>query len=85
MDPQPLASDVDGELDDALSTLWLVRGNDQLAERMADQIVDLLLERILVSLRAELVAGELTANEFATRLARLADQCRAVGLLTPSQ
>ena len=78
-----LLTDVDRELDDALSTAWLVRGNAQLSERLFDQITDLLLERILLDLRSELVAGRLTATTFANELARLADQCRAVGLLNP--
>jgi len=78
-----LLTDVDRELDDALSTLWLVRGNDQLSERLFEQVTDLLLERILLDLRSELVAGHLTATTFANELARLADQCRAVGLLNP--
>jgi hypothetical protein len=80
---QNLVTDVDRELDDALSTLWLVRGNEQLSTRLFDQVTDLLLERILLDLRSELVAGRLSATTFATELARLADQCRAVGLLTP--
>jgi len=80
-----LVTDVDRELDDALSTLWLVRGNEQLSTRLFDQVVDLLLERILLDLRTELVAGNLTASSFANELARLADQCRAVGLLAPEQ
>lgn len=85
MDRRSLATDVDRELDDALSTLWLVRGNDQLSGRLFDQVVDLLLERILLDLRSDLVAGTVTASTFATELARLADQCRAVGLLAPEQ
>jgi hypothetical protein len=83
VDRKTLATDVDRELDDALSTLWLVRGNDRLSVRLFDQVVDLLLERILLELRADLVAGHLTATTFANELARLADQCRAVGLLSP--
>ena len=85
MDRRSLATDVDRELDDALSTVWLVRGNEQLSERLFDQVVDLLLERILLDLRTDLVAGKLTANIFAAELARLADQCRSVGLLAPEQ
>lgn len=85
MDARSLATDVDRELDDALSTAWLVRGNEQLSGRLFDQVVDLLLERILLDLRAELVAGKLTASTFATELARLAEQCRSVGLLAPAQ
>ena len=77
-----LADDVDRELDDALSTLWLVRENPQLCERLFDQLTDLLLERILLGLRADLVAGTITASEFANQLAKLADQCRHVGLLS---
>jgi hypothetical protein len=84
VNPQPLATDVDRELDDALSTVWLVRGNEQLSARLFDQVVDLLLERMLLDLRTELVAGRLTAVEFANQLARLADQCRTVGLLAPN-
>jgi hypothetical protein len=77
-----LAEDVDRELDDALSTLWLVRENPQLCERLFDQVTDLLLERILLGLRTDLVAGTITASEFANQLAKLADQCRHVGLLS---
>ena len=82
MDRPTILTDVDCELDDALSTVWLVRGNEQLSSRLFEQVVDLLLERILLDLRSELVAGRLTASTFANELARLADQCRAVGLLT---
>ena len=85
MDRQNLVTDVDRELDDALSTLWLVRGNEQLSSRLFDQVTDLLLERILLDLRTELVAGRLTATTFASELARLADQCRSVGLLSPER
>jgi hypothetical protein len=83
VDRKTLATDVDRELDDALSTVWLVRGNERLSTRLFDQVVDLLLERILLDLRTELVAGRVTATTFANELARLADQCRAVGLLSP--
>lgn len=83
MERQDLVSDVDRELDDALSTLWLVRGNEQLSVRLFDQVTDLLMEWILLDLRSELVAGHLTATAFANELARLADQCRSVGLLSP--
>ena len=82
MDRKALATDVDRELDDALSTLWLVRGNEQLSERLFDQVTDLLLERILLGLRTDLVAGTITASDFANQLAKLADQCRHVGLLS---
>jgi hypothetical protein len=78
-----LATDVDRELDDALSTIWLVRGNDELSARLFDQVTDLLLERVLLGLRTDLVAGRITASDFANQLARLADQCRHVGLLSP--
>lgn len=83
MDRRALASDVDRELDDALSTLWLVRDDAQLSERLFDQVTELLLERILLGLRTDLIAGTITASDFANQLARLADQCRQVGLLTP--
>jgi hypothetical protein len=85
VDRPTIVNDVDQELDDALATLWLVRENDQLSGRMYEQIVDLLLERILLDLRGELVAGHLTASMFASELARLAEQCRGVGLLTPER
>lgn len=85
MDRPTIANDVDRELDDALATLWLVRENDQLSGRMFEQIVDLLLERILLELRGELIVGHLTASRFANELARLAEQCRNVGLLTPER
>ena len=58
-----LVTDVDRELDDALSTLWLVRGNEQLSGRLFEQIVDLLLERTLLDLRTQLVTAALETPE----------------------
>ena len=85
MDRSSIVEDVDKELDDALATVWLVRGNEQLVGRVFEQITDLLLERILLELRGELIVGHLTATSFANELARLAEQCRNVGLLTPER
>jgi hypothetical protein len=85
VDRPTIVDDVDQELDDALATLWLVRENEQLAGRMFEQITDLLLERILLELRGELIVGHLTATSFANELARLAEQCRNAGLLTPER
>jgi len=75
---------VAAEIEDVLGTITLVRGNDALTDRLFEQLVDLLLEHTLVELRSQLANGAINARQYGEELARLADQCRAVGLLTES-
>ena len=79
-----MARRVDADIEDVLATIPLVRDNAQLTDRLFDQLVDLLLEHVLVELRGGLATGALTARQYGEELARLADQCRAVGLLQRS-
>jgi hypothetical protein len=84
METREVARRVAAETQDVLATISFVRGNPQLTERLFDQLVDLLIEGVLVDLREQLSGGLLTASEYATELATLAAQCRAVGLLERS-
>ena len=68
-------------MDDVLATLPLVRENERLTTHLYDQLVDLLLESMLVDLRADLAEGRLSPADYAAELASLAGQCRAAGLL----
>ena len=81
MDSPDVALRVQRDIDDVLATLPLVSANPRLVDRLFDQLVDLLLESILVSLHAEVVEGGLAVKEYGAELARLASQCRTVGLL----
>ena len=81
VETQEVARRVEADIEDVLGTIPLVSGNAGLTDRLFDQLVDLLLESILVELRAQLVHGVLNAREYGDELARLADRCRAVGLL----
>ena len=84
METREVARRVDADIEDVLGTIPLVTGNPGLTDRLFEQLVDLLLESILVELRAQLVHGVLDAREYGDELARLADRCRAVGLLPRS-
>ena len=84
MERTDVAARVDADTDDVLATIPLVAGNERLTGHLYDQLVDLLLEGLLVSLRADLADGRLTPKDFAGELALLASQCRAVGLLETS-
>lgn len=82
VETREVARRVDADIEDVLGTIPLVAANPGLTDRLFDQLVDLLLESMLVELRAQLLHGVLNAREYGDELARLADQCRAVGLLT---
>jgi hypothetical protein len=81
VETREVARRVDADMQDVLATIPLVRGNAQLTDRLFDQLVDLLLEHMLVELRAKLACGVLNPRQYGEELAALADQCRAVGLL----
>jgi hypothetical protein len=84
METADVAKRVANDTADVLATIPLVSGNEHLADHLFDQLVDLLLESMLVDLRTQLRDGTLTADEYASELAMLAGQCRAVGLLDRS-
>jgi hypothetical protein len=81
METRDVARRVEAETQDVLATISFVRANPALTDRLFEQLVDLLLEGVLVDLRAQLAAGELTPASYASELATLAGECRAVGLL----
>jgi hypothetical protein len=76
-----LAERVDQDTDDVLCTVQLVRANAELTDRLFDQLVDLLVERVFLGLRSELAAGEITRQAYAAEVAELAASCRQAGLL----
>lgn len=65
-----------------LATVPLVAGNNALVDRLFNQLVDLLLESVMLGLRAEMTNGGIDAAEYGAQLSELAAQCRRVGLLT---
>jgi hypothetical protein len=81
MEIQRVAEHLATETDDVLATLPLVTGNKRLTDRLFDQLVELLLEGLVLDLRAQLEAGDLAVGEYGNKLAELAAQCRQVGLL----
>lgn len=84
MERTEVAKRVADDTADVLATIPLVAANAHLTDHLFDQLVDLLLEGMLVDLRTRLTDGVLTAGEYASELAALAAQCRAVGLLDRS-
>jgi hypothetical protein len=79
--PTDLAKRVDEDTDDVLATLPLVSASTAMVDRLYLQLVDLLLEGIVIDLRARLADGLIDSATFAEELAELARQCRAVGLV----
>ena len=76
-----LAARVEQDLDDLLCTMQLVHTNAQLMDRLFEQLVDLFVERLFLSLRAEVASGGLARADYAREVAELAGQCRRAGLL----
>ena len=76
-----LASRILQEQDDVLATLQLVQHDDDLSDRLFEQLVDLLIEGMFLDLRRQHLEGTLSRTDYVTELARLADSCRQAGLL----
>jgi len=76
-----LAARVEQDIDDLLCTMQLVHSNHQLMDRLYDQVVDLLVERLFLSLRSDVASGRLARSDYAKEVADLAGQCRRAGLL----
>jgi hypothetical protein len=69
------------EQDDVLATLQLVQGDDALEARLFEQLVDLLIEAMFLSLRQDYLDGELSHDAYVAQLGVLAATCRSAGLL----
>ena len=80
-DHERLVAQVEGEQDDVLAAIPLVTGNDALEDHLFNRLVDLLVERAFLSLRAAQLDGEMSPDEFARASANLAEGCRRAGLL----
>jgi hypothetical protein len=78
---QRLVNRVADEQDDILSTIQLVVGDDELEDRLFDQLVDLLVESMFLDLRKEYLRGDVDRPAYVDALADLADRCRSAGLL----
>ncbi len=76
-----LVNRVSEEQDDVLGTIQLIDGDDELQDRLFEQLVDLLVEGMFLDLREEYLTGSLERDDYVAALAGLADRCRQVGLL----
>ena len=76
-----LVTRVADEQDDILATLQLTAGDDELQERLFDQLVDLLVEGMFLDLRERYLAGAIDRDDYVESLGELADRCRSAGLL----
>ncbi len=76
-----LVTRVADEQDDILSTIQLVGHDDELRDRLFDQLVDLLVEAMFLDLRDDYLAGAVTREVYVEALSALAAQCRVAGLL----
>ena len=72
---------VSAEQDDVLCTIQLVHGDEELQQRLFDQLVDLLVEGMFLDLRRGYLSGDIDRDKYVDELSGLADQCRTVGLL----
>jgi hypothetical protein len=76
-----LIARVSEEQDDVLCTLRQVHHDAALADRLFDQLVDLLVESMFLDLRREYLAGAYDRETYVAELGALAERCRSVGLL----
>ena len=72
-----IARQVARDMDDVLDAVLLLGAVGQPVSRLFDQLTDLLVESLFLTLRAELADGELDRSEFIA----LAARCQDVGLL----
>jgi len=76
--------DPDVELDEILATLTLVNVDREAADHLTERLVHVLVERMFLDLRRQLVSGDLSRRHYVEQLRWLIVRCRAVGLL-PAQ
>lgn len=76
-----LIARVQAEQDDVLCTLTLCGHDDELAERLWVQLVDLLVESMFLDLRRDYLTGQLDREAYVGELTAVADRCRSLGLL----
>lgn len=76
-----LIARVAAEQDDVLCTLQLCGHEEDLAERLWSQLVDLLVEGLFLELRRAYLAGEVDRDGYVEELTAVAERCRSAGLL----
>lgn len=76
-----LVARVAEEQGDILGTIQLVPGDEELSDRLYDQLVDLLVEGMFLDLREEFLSGALDRDAYVAEITALADRCRDAGLL----
>jgi hypothetical protein len=76
-----LVTRVADEQDDILGTIQLIDGDEQLQDRLYEQLVDLLVEGMFLDLREDYLDGTIARDAYVEQLAHLAERCRSMGLL----
>ncbi|MDE0803219.1 MAG: hypothetical protein OSA99_07830 [Acidimicrobiales bacterium] len=76
-----LAIRIADEQDVVLGTIQLVDGDQDLHDRLFEQLVDLLVEGMFLDVRDGYLAGELDHDDYVAAVSDLADKCREGGLL----
>ena len=76
-----LIARVRAEQDDVLCTLQLCAHDEELADRLWAQLVDLLVEAMFLDLRRSYLLGEVDRDSYVDELTSVAERCRAQGLL----
>ena len=76
-----LIARVAAEQDDVLCTLQLVGHDPELADRLWQQLVDLLVEGMFLDLRRQYLEGAVERDDYVDELTDVAERCRQRGLL----
>lgn len=71
---------INRQIDDLLATIFLVRDNVKLVERLFDQLVDELVELSYLETHLDFESGVIDLRQYQGEMASLTDQYRAVGL-----
>ncbi|MBI1843353.1 MAG: hypothetical protein HYR89_01860 [Actinobacteria bacterium] len=71
---------VNKQIDDLLATIYLVRDNNELVERLFDQLVNDLVELTFLETHLDFEEGVIDLRDFQEQIATLTRQCRAMGL-----
>ena len=71
---------VNKQIDDLLATIYLVRDNHELVERLFEQLVNDLVELTFLETHLDFEGGVIDLRDFQEQIATLRRQCQAMGL-----
>ncbi len=80
MGAQDIHDQVNQQIDDLFATIYLVRDNSELVERLFAQLVNNLVELAFLETHLEFEAGVIDLRSYQQEIKTLTNQCERMGL-----